>query len=195
MAGQRIRLPLPRKNKSSSSRKAINPSRQRLLDAQRREEASTSATLDQFHSAIHQPARPNPQPGLENHPQGENDNDDAFVDFNHNPADWTGMDVNDMNSDGFNAIRNIQAHISSPTYETKILLEEENWRKVIPKMFPAYVTALRETSNWGNLSTWNQDFKPVCDCPDQGRQEIDAIDLLSRSSHLAMIRRPPFFLL
>ncbi|KAH9809127.1 hypothetical protein DFH28DRAFT_906642 [Melampsora americana] len=60
--------------------------------------------------------------------------------------------------------------------------EQENWRKVLPLMFPTFMRCSKKTFQWGDEVLWNRDWKKGCNCTASKKRQrkVDVVDLLSR---------------
>ncbi|EGG12800.1 uncharacterized protein MELLADRAFT_87072 [Melampsora larici-populina 98AG31] len=74
----------------------------------------------------------------------------------------------------------------STTYQERALREEAHWAAVLPKVFPAFMICSRQTYQWCDRVSWNQDWNRDCRCKDWQRRtvEVDTIDLTIRLGYM-----------
>lgn len=68
------------------------------------------------------------------------------------------------------------------------LIHEERWAWQYAIMVPTFLRCRLLTSNWGNYTNWNTDFRAACHCPSQTEREVDLVDVLSQLIYLPTLK-------
>lgn len=107
-------------------------------------------------------------------------NIDVDLDADHNYLDPLLQGPLEPNPEAPGAAETHQQLISSSHYKRKRLRDEENWRRVSGPMFRAYMLCAEQTSDWGNVTTWNEDRNQECSCTPARKhnQTLDVVDIL-----------------
>lgn len=78
---------------------------------------------------------------------------------------------------------NFAAYEADPVTRTKRAREEQKWKAVYPKMFPAFMRCRALTLSWGDQTKWDSDWKSPCTCAKPVSRHVDLVDLLSKYLH------------
>ncbi|KAH9448587.1 hypothetical protein Pst134EA_027896 [Puccinia striiformis f. sp. tritici] len=78
-------------------------------------------------------------------------------------------------------VRELQAYLESEDYRLKKILEEKHWEEVYEQMFSKFYECAAQTSNWGDITKWNHDWKPGCACRKTRTRPVVLVDILTRT--------------
>lgn len=75
----------------------------------------------------------------------------------------------------------LESYLKGPTYQQRLVREENDWNEVIRALFIEYMIKQGETSSWGHPTLWDKDWNEDCQCPryEQRTRTIDAYDIIS----------------
>lgn len=78
---------------------------------------------------------------------------------------------------------NFAQYVRGDDYQARRIREYQQWDENLPSMFIAYMQCADLTSEWGDESKWNTDWK-LCRCGDCDMKEeraVDCFDVMSES--------------
>lgn len=87
----------------------------------------------------------------------------------------------------------LQSYLRGPTYQQRLIREENDWRALIQPLFIEFMIQQGNTRSWSDTMMWDKDWNAACACPGYHLKErtIDVYDLISQFCfHILFVPSP-----
>ncbi|KAI7947457.1 hypothetical protein MJO28_009365 [Puccinia striiformis f. sp. tritici] len=108
-----------------------------------------------------------------------------LVENNQEPTDFY-EDIQNIGPDNLRflaitpQVASLLEYLQTGDYKRKKLKEEKNWGEVFDSMFSWFHQCSAKTSNWGDKSCWNRDWKEACNCNNTQLRRVALVDISSK---------------
>ncbi|KAH9822464.1 hypothetical protein DFH28DRAFT_881386 [Melampsora americana] len=171
-------VPCPRGNRSKNKRTKLTPSAQRLAAFEAPEASWAKNSFSQLAAKRSNPSGPGEPSSGRSH-DGDRDPDGPLL-----PLEMWLPEREAIDPPSTPPPSNFQEYFVLPSYKEKRIREERQWQEITKVMLPEYLKCSRLTSQWGNHSKWNHDWRSPCSnparCSRGPPREVDMVDMAMR---------------